>query len=87
MRLVAERGVTILACSHDPNHVSWFCDKVVVMKENRILKAGSSQNIITEDTMNEIYQDICSVRKIGGIKMVLPKDVTLRDETDGFGIQ
>jgi len=38
MRLVAESGVTILACSHDPNHVSWFCDKVVVMKDNRILK-------------------------------------------------
>jgi iron complex transport system ATP-binding protein len=85
MRLVAERGVTILACSHDPNHVSWFCDKVVVMKDNRILKEGSSQNVITEDTMDEIYQDVCSVRSIGGIRMVLPRDVALRDEREGFG--
>lgn len=85
MRLVAESGVTILACSHDPNHLSWFCDKVVVMKDNRILKAGSSQNVITEDTMDEIYQDICSVRNVGGIKMVLPRDVALREEMEGFG--
>ncbi|MDQ1282983.1 MAG: iron complex transport system ATP-binding protein, partial [Euryarchaeota archaeon] len=84
MRLVAERGVTILACSHDPNHVSWFCDKVVVMKDNRILKEGSSQSVITEDTMDEIYQDVCSVRNVGGIKMVLPRDVALRNESKGF---
>ena len=84
MRLVAERGVTILACSHDPNHVSWFCDKVVVMKDNRILKEGSSQSVITEDTMDEIYQDVCSVRSIGGIRMVLPRDVALRNESKGF---
>lgn len=85
MRLVAVRGVTILACSHDPNHVSWFCDKVVVMKDNRILKEGSPQGVITEDTMDEIYQDVCSVRSIGGIRMVLPRDVALRNEMEGFG--
>ncbi len=85
MLLVAERGVIILACSHDPNHVSWFCDKVVVMKDNRILKEESSQKVITEDTMDEIYQDMCSVRNVGGIKMVLPRDVALQDRTDGLG--
>ncbi len=84
MRLVADRGVTILACSHDPNHVSWFCDKVVVMKDNRILKEGSPHNVITEATMDEIYQDVCSVRSIGGIRMVLPRDVALRNEREGF---
>lgn len=85
MRMVAERGVTILACSHDPNHVSWFCDKVVVMKDNRILKQGSSTSVITEDTMDAIYQDVCSVRSIGGIRVVLPRDVAIREEMRGFG--
>jgi len=85
MRLVAERGVTILACSHDPNHVSWFCDKVVVMKDNRIIKEGSSQRVITESTMDEIYQDMCAVRNFGRTRMVLPRDVALRNETEGFG--
>ncbi len=80
MRLVAERGVTILACSHDPNHVSWFCDKVVMMKDNRILKEGSPHNVITEETLDEIYRDMCSVRKIGEARMVLPRDVMLRNE-------
>lgn len=80
MRLVAESGVTILACSHDPNHVSWFCDKVVVMKDNRILKEGSSQSVITEPTLDEIYRDMCSVRSIGNTRMVLPRDVALSND-------
>lgn len=80
MRLVAESGVTILACSHDPNHVSWFCDKVVVMKSNRILKEGSPHNVITESVLDEIYRDMCSVRSIGESRMVLPRDVALRNE-------
>lgn len=46
--------------------MSWFCDKVVVMKDNRIIKEGSSRNVITEETMDEIYQDVCSVRSFGG---------------------
>ncbi len=81
MRLVADRGVTILACSHDPNHVSWFCDKVVVMKDNRILKEGSPHNVITEATLDEIYRDMCSVRSIGEARMVLPRDVVQQKET------
>lgn len=80
MRLVAERGVTILACSHDPNHVSWFCDKVVVMKDYRILKEDSPQRVITEPVMDEIYPDACAVRKIGEARIVLPKDVAFRNE-------
>jgi iron complex transport system ATP-binding protein len=80
MRMIAERGVTILACSHDPNHVSWFCDKVVVMKDNRILKEGSPHSVITESVLDEIYRDMCSVRNIGRARMVLPRDVLHRNQ-------
>jgi iron complex transport system ATP-binding protein len=80
MRRVAESGVTILACSHDPNHVSWFCDKVVVMNDNRIISEGSPHNVITEPVLDEIYHEICTVKRIDKTKMVLPRDVAPRDE-------
>ncbi|OPX74013.1 MAG: Cobalamin import ATP-binding protein BtuD [Methanosaeta sp. PtaB.Bin018] len=80
MQMVAKRGVTILACSHDPNHVSWFCDKVVVMKDNCILKEGSPHNVITEAVLNDIYRDVCAVRNIGEARMVLPRDVALKND-------
>ena len=78
MRKVAEQGVTILACSHDPNHVSWFCNKVVVMNNNGIIAEGTPHHVITESILDEIYQGICAVRDVGNYRMVLPKEVAER---------
>lgn len=87
IRMIAERGVTILACSHDPNQVSWFCDKVVIMKDNRILTEGPPLNVINESVLDDIYKDMCAVRRIGQTRVVLPKDVVQRDDTFGRPIE
>ncbi|MDK2938054.1 MAG: iron complex transport system ATP-binding protein [Methanolobus sp.] len=78
MRKVKDQGITILACSHDPNHVSWFCDKVVVMNRSGILCQGPPHDVITESVLNDVYQDMCSVRSFEGIRMVLPRSVSAR---------
>ncbi|MDD1762673.1 MAG: ABC transporter ATP-binding protein [Methanothrix sp.] len=75
MKQIAESGVTILACSHDPNHVSWYCDRVVVMNHNHILREGPPQEVITETVLDEIYRNVCAVRNLDGARMVLPKEV------------
>ena len=48
MRRVADTGTTILACSHDPNHVSWFCDQVVVMNGRGLMAQGPPSEVITQ---------------------------------------
>jgi iron complex transport system ATP-binding protein len=78
MRKVAEEGVTILACSHDPNHVSWFCNKAVVMNKNGIVAEGAPHHVITEPVLDEIYQGVCTVRSLGDTRMVVPKTVAER---------
>jgi iron complex transport system ATP-binding protein len=75
MKQIAESGVTILACSHDPNHVSWYCDRVVVMNHNHILREGPPQEVITEPVLDEIYRNVCAVRNLDEARMVLPKEV------------
>ncbi len=85
MRRVAEQGVTILACSHNPNHVSWFCNKVVVMNNNGIIAEGAPHHVITESVLDEIYRDMCAVRNIGDTRMVLPRDVIDKEERVIFG--
>ncbi len=75
MRQIAESGVTILACSHDPNHVSWYCDRVVVMNHNHVLQEGPPQEVITETVLDEIYRNVCAVRNLDEARMVLPKEV------------
>ncbi|MCD4844784.1 MAG: ABC transporter ATP-binding protein [Methanosarcinales archaeon] len=78
LRKVAEQGITILACSHDPNHVTWFCDKVVVMNNNGIIGQGAPNHVITETILDEIYQNMCTVRSLGKVKMILPRDVAVK---------
>jgi len=75
MRQIAESGVTILACSHDPNHVSWYCDRVVVMNHSHILREGPPGEVITEPVLDEIYRNVCAVRNLDEARMVLPKEV------------
>ena len=79
MRDVAEEGKTILACSHDPNHVAWFCDRVVVVGDGVVVAEGSPEDVISEAVLGAIYQDACSVRMLDGVQMVMPRCVTERN--------
>ncbi len=75
MRTVVENGITVVACSHDPNHVAWFCDKVVVIKSGKIAAEGPPCEIMNQALLDGIYRDSCRVRRTGGIKLVLPREV------------
>lgn len=80
MRDIAEDGKTILACSHDPNHVAWFCDRVVVVGDSRVVAEGEPASVISEEVLRMIYQDACSVRTLDGVQMVMPRCVTDRQD-------
>jgi iron complex transport system ATP-binding protein len=76
MRSITEEGKTILACSHDPNHVAWFCDRVIVISNAGIVADGHPRDVITNETLDLIYKDACSVRSSDGIRMVMPRCIT-----------
>lgn len=80
MRDIAGEGKTILACSHDPNHVAWFCDRVVVVGEGVVVAEGHPEDAISEVVLEEIYQNICSVRTLDGVQMVMPRCVVERNK-------
>ena len=75
MRDIVEDGKTILACSHDPNHVAWFCDSAVVISDSHIIAEGDPDTIINEDLLDDLYHDTCSVTAKDGIPIILPKSV------------
>ena len=61
-------GKTILVCTHDPNHVTWFCDDVIVIKDGCVIQKGSAKLLVNDDMMNELYGSICTVKN----EIVLP---------------
>jgi iron complex transport system ATP-binding protein len=44
IRDIADDGMTILACTHNPNHVSWYCDHAIIMNKNGIINCGEPKN-------------------------------------------
>ena len=76
LRQVADRGTSILACSHDPNHVAWFCDRTVVLGQGRIQAVGAPGQIFSQSLMDQIYQDTCRVSRTGELKIILPAGLT-----------
>ena len=75
LKKIAEQGVTIIACTHDPNHVIWFCDDVLIMGNNRLLAQGEPHEIISEKLLDQIYPNICRVNTINYTKMVSPRAI------------
>nr|WP_319540649.1 ABC transporter ATP-binding protein [uncultured Methanospirillum sp.] len=75
LRNIADSGKTVFACSHDPNHVLWFCDSVIVMKNGAVLTSGDPYDVINQDTIHELYDDLCSVPELSGTRVVMPGEI------------
>lgn len=47
-KLKLEKGLTYLLISHDMNVVSYFCNKIIVLKQGEIVEMGRTENIIAK---------------------------------------
>jgi len=72
MHEISEDGKTIIACCHDPNHVAWFCDRVIVVGNGEVVASGLPSDVISEEVLSRIYGDICSVSTYNNVRIVLP---------------
>jgi len=73
LRQLAREGTTVVACSHDPNHVAWFCDRVLVLDHGRIVMDGPPETAITESSIGSLYDEACQVSRIDGFQVVIPQ--------------
>lgn len=78
LRRVANQGITILACCHDPNHVVWFCDKVIVMNRSGIIANGSPQTALRQEILDQIYHGACRVVSVDDMNVILPANNRLK---------
>ena len=75
---LTKKGVTALTCTHDPNHVMWFCDKAIVLGSSGIVANGNPAMALTKTTLNEIYGDICDVKNFGNTRMIVPAEMEIK---------
>ena len=55
LSLNRERGLTIVMATHDMNLASEFCDRLILLREGRIYKMGTPQEVITRETIETVY--------------------------------
>ena len=53
--IVKNLGITVLAALHDINIAALYCDYILVMKDGKIIKRGTVDEIITSETIKEVY--------------------------------
>lgn len=76
LQKIAKKGRTILACTHEPNHVMWFCNHVLVMGDKGIVANGHPHDSINNETLGRIYGNVCDVRNLDTMKIVVPSNTT-----------
>ena len=78
LRTLAASGTAVVCCTHDPNHVFWFCDRVVVMHAGRVIAEGAPAEALGGSTLQALYPGMCDLTAADGAPVVLPLGVTNR---------
>jgi iron complex transport system ATP-binding protein len=71
--VVLERGLTALMTLHDPNLALLFSDQALVLCAGRIVAKGKPKQVITPDTLREVYGIEVSVVNHNGTGFICPK--------------
>lgn len=65
-RLVDELGKTVVLVIHDINFASCYSDYIVALKDGRIVKEGTTDEIMDQDVLREVYDMDIPIETIGG---------------------
>lgn len=65
-------GKSIFVCTHDPNHVLWFCDRVLVMDGHKLIADGHPYEVLNDQVLNQIYGPVCALSQMKDRRIVMP---------------
>lgn len=61
----------VVVVIHDINFASCYSDNIIAMKKGEVIKSGSVEDVIKDDTMQFIYEIPFDIRNIDGKKVCL----------------
>lgn len=71
-RLATETGRTIVIVLHDINHASASADRIIAMKNGRIVADGPPHAIMRTGVLEKVYGFPVSVADVEGLRVALP---------------
>ena len=70
-KLNQEYGITIVMVLHDINQAITYSDRIIGLKDGQVLVEGAPEDVITEESIRELYGINLGVTSIAGRKFVL----------------
>jgi iron complex transport system ATP-binding protein len=68
-RLVDDLGKTVVIVLHDINFASVYSDRIVALKEGRVVKDGPTDEIITSDALKDIYDMDIPIKQLSNCRI------------------
>ncbi|MEU3785634.1 ABC transporter ATP-binding protein [Streptomyces sp900129855] len=65
LTLIRELRLTTVVALHDLNLAAMYCDRVVVLRQGRVVAAGSPQDVLTETLVADVYGVRATVTRTG----------------------
>ncbi|SFE94181.1 iron ABC transporter ATP-binding protein [Alteribacillus iranensis] len=70
-QLVDDLGKTVIIVIHDINFASCYSDYIVAMKDGRVVREGSTEEIINREVLKEIYDMDMTIQHINQRKICM----------------
>lgn len=70
-KLNREYGITIIMVLHDMNQAIHYSDRIIGLKDGHVAAEGAPDEIITPESIRELYGITLGVTEVGGEKFVL----------------
>lgn len=67
IKSLKEKGYAIIITTHDPDHAILLGGTTAILDRNGKLTVGKSEEIITEETLRELYDTELSLAKVDGV--------------------
>lgn len=68
-RLVDELGKTVVIVLHDINFASVYSDRIVALKDGKVVKDGPTNDIITSDSLKDIYDMDIPIKQLSNCRI------------------
>jgi iron complex transport system ATP-binding protein len=73
---LAESGYTFIKTTHFPDHALWISDRVVMIKEGKIIGDGETAEVITRNSLYNAYNTHVDVIELDdGSRMCVPREL------------
>ena len=63
MKILKRQKLTVLSSIHDLNIAGTYCDRILLMKEGRLLAAGSPEEILVPERIRDLFGIGCKIIK------------------------